>query len=172
MRARSALVLVAVGMLGLTACGLEDPYEREPATEKQKPAHANAGAGSAATAESPEQALERLALAEGNWTTSTVERAYERARELSAGSAWEQLSREGAAVIASVMRTPERLRSRTTVEAVVVRGSGARRNAIVVTRGGVLGGGLADEVYEYKVTLATVELQGQRWVISRWSPQP
>jgi hypothetical protein len=178
MRVRATIALAAVAMLCLAACGIEDPYKKADAAEERGAARAQPRTETQAEpvgdvgATSPEEALERMASTLGNWTTATVEDAYARARALTAGDAWEQVRREGAGVIASAMRTPEPMTSRTTVETVDVRGSGDRRSAIVVTRGGVVGGGLSGEAYDYKITLATVERRRDGWVIARWAPQP
>jgi hypothetical protein len=111
----------------------------------------------------------RVALDSGNWSTDTVNDAFGRAAAVSIGEARATLDRQGEHMRDATAEFPYDIRSRTTVEEMTVRGSGDRRQATVVTRTMVTGGGVRGEGYEYKVASATVDRTEEGWVISRWT---
>jgi hypothetical protein len=168
-RAGAALGVLAFGALAATGCGFDDPYD-DPATA----GHAQTRTESRpdTTAGGPEAALRQAALESGNWTAATVDDALARARRLSVGAARSQFRRQAEQMSTGVAQATAGIRSRSTVEAVVVRGSHDSRDAIVVTREGITSADLPDEGAQYKVTLATVERTEGGWAISSWTPQP
>jgi hypothetical protein len=170
---RAAGVLVAACALVGGGCGIEDPsVDRSQSDETPQASKPQEPSPQITATSSPEAVLRRAALLTRNWTSETLDRRYEKAVALSTGQAQADLSRMAAEANAGIAQVPEQVRSRATVEAVVAHGSGGRRPALVITREGITGGDLPDEGYQYKVTLAAVERDGERWVISRWSPQP
>jgi hypothetical protein len=165
---RTAAVGLTVGTAALAAgCGLRDPYDRPAASERR-------GASAAASGDPhrPDGVVRQVALAWSNWTTGTVAAQHRRAIALTADAAARRLSVDGRQVERSVAALPRPVRSRGTVEAVALRGTGGWRTAIVVTRETLTGLGPLGSDGEYHVTLATVERRGSAWVVSRWSRQP
>jgi hypothetical protein len=176
LRRRSAgLVLAALAALIVSGCGLSDPYNTPERVEQrntagERPVATQTPAGPVAAPGAPEEALEKVALASGNWTSRTVKQAYERALTLTTGQASQQLRGYGASLAASVAANPAPLTARAVVEAVVVRGTGDRRSGLIVTRE-ALEGAEAGAKPRYQVTVVRVERAGARWVVSEWSPQ-
>jgi hypothetical protein len=168
----SAALLVAIGIvIGTGGCELADPYE-QPVDAGGRASERAADASPDATSGSSRTVLERTALAAGNWTSKTVDEAYGRAADMAVGDARTKLERQADEVRAGAAQAPSELRSRATVEAVVERGVGDSRDAIVVTREGITSAEVPGEGYQYKVTLAAVERTERGWAISRWEPQP
>ena len=106
----------------------------------------------------------------GNWTSATAPARLRRIAALSVGQAHAELSQ--AAAQALIDGQQGGARSRATVEAARVRGTGERRVALVVTRERVAAPDLPSAGWRYRVTTATLERRPDGWVISRWAPQP
>jgi hypothetical protein len=168
MKILGALALATTCGLTATGCELAPPDASRPARPRTETLEV---APPDATAATPLAALRRVALASGNWTAETIDLAFRRAEALSVGAARAELVHQAAEIRAGLAAAPLGFRSRTTVEGVILRGAGQRRNAIVVTRTIMTGGGIRGEGREYTVTLATLDRSGQGWAISRWSPE-
>jgi hypothetical protein len=120
--------------------------------------------------QTPRATLELAARLYGNWTSATAGRRLRRIAALSVGQAHAELRQ--AAAQAGVDRQQRDARSSATVEAISVRGRGARRRALVVTRERIVAPDLPVEDRRYRVTVALLERRADGWVISRWAPQP
>ena len=120
--------------------------------------------------QTPQATLELGARLYGNWTSVTASRRLRRTAALSVGQAHAELRQ--AAAPAAVDRQQRGARSSATVEAIRVRGRGARRRALVVTRERIVAPDLPFEGRRYRVTVALLERRADGWVISRWAPQP
>ncbi len=189
---RRNTVFLAALLAAVVATGCEDPYEppaeRDAATTEssratppEPPADGELPGTVPEELQQPEprrfptagrtprQTLARAAALYGNWTSTTAAAQFRRIAALSVGEARAQL-RESAAQSGT---DPQQAgaTSRSSVVAIDVQGRGSQRRAAVVTRERVQAKGLPDEDAQYRVTLATVERRGGRWVISRWAPQ-
>jgi hypothetical protein len=120
--------------------------------------------------QTPRATLGLAARLYGNWTSATASRRLRRIAALSVGQAHAELRQ--AAAQAGVDRQQRGVRSSATVEAISVRGRGARRRALVVTRERIVAPDLPVEGRRYRVTVALLERRADGWVISRWAPQP
>jgi hypothetical protein len=118
----------------------------------------------------PTATLQLAARLYGNWTSATVGERLRRIAALSVGQAHAELRQ--AAAQAGIDRQQRGARARGAVEALDVRDDGSRRRALIVTRELLRAPGLPAEGWRYRVTLATVERRADRWVISKWEPQP
>ena len=118
----------------------------------------------------PEATLRSAALLFGNWTSATAPARLRRIAALSVDQAHAELSQAAAQALNDGQQGGAR--SRATVEAARVRGTGERRVALVVTRERVAAPDLPSAGWRYRVTTATLERRPDGWVISRWAPQP
>jgi hypothetical protein len=185
--ASAALLAAAV----LAGCGPDDPYtndrpnplpERETAQAKtpppasgELPGHAprellDEPTDSPEARESPRATLALAARLYGNWTSANADRQLRRVAALSVGQARAELRQ--AAAQSSVDNQQRGARSRASVEAISVRGQGSRRRGLVITREHIVAAGLPSEGWRYRVTVAALERRANRWVLSRWAPQP
>jgi hypothetical protein len=182
------VTLIATSVLASlvgAGCGIPDPYNHakhrppaRPATSVPAPA---APAGPAASTpeaatmpgtETPQAVLTWMALLYGNWDQRTVKLSFAKILALSVGRAREQLRQTAAQTVSNVAQSQGGVRSRATVAGLVVRGTGRRQRAIVVTRELVTGGGVSDDAARYRVTLAVAQREPGGWRIEQWSPQP
>jgi hypothetical protein len=120
--------------------------------------------------QTPQATLALAARLYGNWSSTTARSQLRRIAALSVGQAHAELRQ--AAAQAGADPQQRRARSRASVEAVDVDGSGPRRTALIVTRERLRAPDLPDQGWRYQVTTAQVERRGARWVISQWLAQP
>jgi hypothetical protein len=196
--AKAALVAALLAALLLVGCGPQDPYtaERPTASPERGSFHPTAHPKPPPTAppksgelpgraprelldeptefpeagQTPQATLELAAGLYGNWTSATASRRLRRIAALSVGQAHAELRQ--AAAQAGVDRQQRAARSSATVDTISVRGRGARRRALVVTRERIVAPDLPAEGWRYRVTVALLECRADGWVISRWAPQP
>jgi hypothetical protein len=119
----------------------------------------------------PEETLALAARLYGNWTSATAPDRFRRIVAISVGDARAELRQTAASAGGDKQQTRAMMRSRSALEALVVRGRGEARTVLVVTRERVDGAGLPEQSERYRVTVARVERRGRKWVISGWTPQ-
>jgi len=196
--AKAVPVAALLAALLLVGCGPQDPYtaERPTASPERGSFHPTAHPKPPPTAASqsgelpgrtprelldeptefpeagrtPQATLELAAGLYGNWTSATAGRRLRRIAALSVGQAHAELRQ--AAAQAGVDRQQRDARSSATVETISVRGRGARRRALVVTRERVVAPDVPAEGWRYRVAVALLERRADGWLISRWAPQP
>lgn len=177
---RAAVAAAAMALLGsLATTGCTDPYASQAtstvAGEQPAPAIRN-GVGHATTLPTPEAVVRRAASLTGTWTATTVTDHYNLLARMSIGEA-----RTDARTTAARLPTDRRLTasgsaSTATVEAIARQGSERQRRArdghrlVIVTRERLTAD--ATITVRYRVTLATVVVRRDGWVLSRWEPQP
>jgi hypothetical protein len=177
-RLRRALVVVPVAGLVLAGCGIHDPYnDNRGATvattppARTAPPPAPADPASPVTPPTPRAAVIHVAEMWGNWTSRNLHERHRSAIAATAGAAAKRLKTESRQLEDGVVSSPDPLRSVAKVEVVEIRGTGARRRAIVVTRERLEGLGELGSTRDWVVTLATVERHGAGWIVTRWERQ-
>jgi len=165
---KRTLPMLVAAAVGLTGCGLRDPYSqhaKRPATGAQsapKPVTEQALRPSA----SPTGVLARYADAWVNWSATTL--AHERAGllALATGQLADQLRQQAAQAVETQLQEVSHAYSRGRYIGVIREGAG---RAIVVTFEEVaLVGGQAQGAYH--VYLARTEHTTHGWRVTEWQP--
>jgi hypothetical protein len=191
------LLAVLVAALTVAGCAPDDPYQQErtqpsstpparvsegrhvplpdPPADGELPGRVTAELVAEPTrfpeaGHTPQGTLALAARLYGNWSSTTARSQLRRIAALSVGQARAELRQ--AAAQAGADPQQRRARSRASVEALDVDGSGPRRTALIVTRERLHARDLPDQGWRYQVTTAQLERRGARWVISQWLAQP
>lgn len=178
------LALLAAVVVAIGGCGVSDPYaestqeegeappaDREPMKEPAADPDAGAPPREVMVA-TPQGTLRYAATLAGNWKGTGAREAYSKLAALSTGSARAEFTKISAQAELDVQAAVGYTRSRASVAAVSVKGTGGFREGVIVTKQRIASAELAHLPAEYKVTLATLTRWGRGWAISSWEPQP
>ena len=149
-----------------------DPFpERDGIVPVLQGAEENAPS-SGSLASSPQAALERYALVYTNWRASTLGRHELQLAALAVGPARLAAEQTAASASAATALTADHVRNTGVVLGIAPGQGPARGRWIVVTEERTTGTGpYAGLPPLTHVTVARVQQQGQRWVVSEWAPK-
>lgn len=179
MVARSATILLAA-VAALLSVGCNDPYATAPKPGSQDPPP---GELPAPPITAPEERVNPRRLAPtahaaarhaadlvGNWTAETAAARYAQLAASSTGQARAAARTAAAQLSTDPQLTAPGASGSSTIEAIVSRGTGARRRLIIVTRERVQTDGHTDS--RWRITLAQAQRLPAGWALSKWEPQP
>jgi hypothetical protein len=166
MRAAAAVVALAATVV---LVGCQDPYVGAGHTQPAGPARATPPIGEVPTAAT---ATRRFALRWINWDWRGAANGQRSLARLAVGSLATQLAENAEAVRADATLARDKPASRGQVVAIALRGEGATRTGVVVTREQTYSAGHPDlGGAHYRVYLVRVVRAGRGWGVIRWAPQ-
>jgi len=121
-------------------------------------------------AASPHAAARRAADLVGNWTAKTVAARYAALAAFSVDQARDTALRAAAQLPTDPQLTAPGATGSSTVEAIIARGKGPRRELLIVTRDRIQADG--HHQTRWRLTLAEATRLPAGWALSRWEPQP